>query len=87
MYISIKAFIRFKHREPGYWLYSTILSIHFELSRIIKMSIGIFLCFRDFEQERPTQVGLWAADQLFSHNLGRNLSKTEGKSVKIPIFL
>jgi hypothetical protein len=51
------------------------------------MSIGIFLCFRDFEQERPTQVGLWAADQLFSHNLGRNLSKTEGKSVKIPIFL
>jgi hypothetical protein len=27
-------------------------------------------------QGRPTQVGLWVADQLFSHNLGRNLSKT-----------
>jgi hypothetical protein len=27
-------------------------------------------------QGRPTQVGLWAADQLFSHILGRNLSKT-----------
>jgi hypothetical protein len=29
-----------------------------------------------FVQGRPTQVGLWAADKLFSHNLGRNLSKT-----------
>jgi phosphopantothenoylcysteine synthetase/decarboxylase len=27
-------------------------------------------------QRRPTQVGLWAADQLFSHILGRNLIKT-----------
>jgi flagellar biogenesis protein FliO len=27
-------------------------------------------------QGRPTQVGLWAADQLFSHILGHNLSKT-----------
>jgi hypothetical protein len=26
-------------------------------------------------QGRPTQVGFWAADKLFSHNLGRNLSK------------
>jgi hypothetical protein len=25
------------------------------------------------EQGRPTQLGLWAADQLFSHILGRNL--------------
>jgi hypothetical protein len=34
-----------------------------------------FLVFQ-LEQRRPTQVGLWAADQLFSHILGRNLSKT-----------
>jgi hypothetical protein len=29
----------------------------------------------DLGQGRPTQVGVWAADQLFSHILGRNLSK------------
>jgi hypothetical protein len=27
-------------------------------------------------QGRPTQVALWAADQLFCHNLGRSISKT-----------
>jgi hypothetical protein len=40
-----------------------------------------------FEEGLPTQVGLWAADQLFSKNLGNFLSKTQGKMVKIPIFL
>jgi hypothetical protein len=32
--------------------------------------------FEFIKQGRPTQVGVWAADLLFSHILGRNLSKT-----------
>jgi hypothetical protein len=33
-------------------------------------------CLR-LAQRRQIQAGLWAADQLFSHDLGRNLSKTK----------
>jgi hypothetical protein len=45
--------------------------------------------FRDFiwislqhnilNQENPTQVGLWANSSTFSHNLGQNPLKSEGK--------
>jgi hypothetical protein len=36
------------------------------------------------EQEHPTQVGLWAAETAFSHNLGKVafLSKPRGEMVK-----
>ncbi len=38
-------------------------------------------------QTRLTQVGLWAAVLLYSHNLGRNLSKIEGKMVAQKLLL
>jgi hypothetical protein len=56
---------------------SKILNLH-TISNIWGYEPTVLKTDKSFNQKqgRPTQVGHWAADQLFSHDLGHFLSKT-----------